>query len=98
MTMTLSEFTADPNNPHAVEGQLPLETNALYKAEDNFNCYLTVTQAMNLAENVLRKARMIQEHGLDDAAVAIWNTGRDNETLKFGLQKARQGGRRSDAA
>ena len=71
--------------------------NALYKTRDNFNCYLTPIQAMNLAENLLMKARLIEQEGIDDAVVHLWNVGQDNETLHCGLNEARQGPRRQKA-
>jgi hypothetical protein len=47
--MKLSDYLADKSNAHTQQGNPVVEVNALYKAKDNFNCYLTPTQAMNLA-------------------------------------------------
>jgi hypothetical protein len=78
--MKLSDYLAMPNNAHKEQGNPGVEVNALYKTGNNFNCYLTATQAMNLAENLLKKARLIQEEGIDDAIVHLWNQGLQEET------------------
>jgi hypothetical protein len=93
--MNLSDYLAIPTNAHKQQGNPVVKVNALYKKEGNFNCYLTVSQAMNLAQNLLMKARLIQEERIDDAVVHLWNTGRDSEKLRCGLNKARRGPRRS---
>ncbi len=71
--MKLSDYLADSNNAHKQQGNPTVEANALYKTEDNLNCYLTTTQAMNLAQNLLMKAQLIIEAGIDDAVVHLWN-------------------------
>ncbi len=53
-----------------------VKVNALYKSEKSINCYLTPTQAMELSEALLTKARLILEEGVDDAAVQLWVRGR----------------------
>ena len=92
--MKLSDYLAVTNSAHKQQGNPAVEVNALYKTRENINCYLTATQAMNLAENLLMKARLIQEEGIDDAIVHLWNQGANNETLYCGLNQARQGPRR----
>ena len=69
--------------------------NALYKAEGSFNCYLTPGQAIALARNLLAKAQLILDEGLEDAAVQLWNKGESNERLYCGLIEARKGPRRT---
>jgi len=95
--MKLSDYRAMPNNADKKQGNPVVEVNALYKTADNFNCYLTVIQAMNLAENLLMKARQIQEEGIDDAVVHLWNQGQESERLYCGLTEGRKGPRRKKA-
>ncbi len=92
--MNLSVYLDKPDNDHKQQGNPHVEANAVYKKEDNFNCYLTATQAMGLAHNLLMKAQLIIEAGIDDAVVHLWNKGKDNERLYCGLNKARKGRRR----
>lgn len=92
--MLLSDFLNEPNNSHAEQGNPNVTCNALYKAEENFNCYLTAPQAIELARNLLQKAQLILDEELTNAAVHLWNVGRDNEKLSCGLNKARIGPRR----
>jgi hypothetical protein len=74
---------------------LVVVTNAMYKTEDSFNCYLTSAQARQLAEHLLRKAELIENAGIEGAAVHVWSQGRDNEKLYCGgRSKARKGIRR----
>jgi hypothetical protein len=94
-SMHLAEFLSDPNNEHSVQGNPPLKCNALYKAEDNFNCYLTVSQAIAFARNLLLKAQLILDKNLDDAVVHVWNKGKSNEVLRCGLNKSRKGPRKA---
>ena len=51
--MQLSDFLADKDNTHKEQGNPVVVCNALYKAEENFNCYLTPAQAIALARNLL---------------------------------------------
>jgi hypothetical protein len=67
---------------------------ALYKKEDNWNCYLRPNEAIQLAIGILQKAQLILEENLDDAAVQLWSKGKSNETLYCGLTIARKGPRR----
>ena len=39
--MLLSDFLADKSNAHKEQGNPVVACNALYKAQENFNCYLT---------------------------------------------------------
>jgi hypothetical protein len=54
------------------------DVNALYKTKENFNCYLSPTQAMNLAQNLLMKAQLIEKEGIDDAVVHLWKYARSH--------------------
>ena len=92
--MMLSDFLAEKNNTHKEEGNPVVACNALYKAEENFNCYLTPVQAITLARNLLQKAQLILDEKLDDAVVHLWNKGTDNEKLYCGLNQARKGPRK----
>ena len=92
--MKLFDYKATPDNADKRQGNPTVKANALYKTENSFNCYLTVSQAMNLAENILMKARLILDEGISDAAVQLWNAG-NSEAISCGLIEARQGPRRS---
>lgn len=92
--MQLSDFLADKQNPHKQQGNPSVACNALYKTKENFNGYLTASQAIDLARHVLQKAQLILDHDLKGAVVHLWNQGEDKETLYVGLSKARKGGRR----
>jgi hypothetical protein len=92
--MLLSEFLADKENPHKKQGNPSVKCNALYKKAENINCLLTPTQAIALARNLLQKAQLIIDENLDDAAVHVWNQGKDNEKLYCGLNKLRKGPRK----
>lgn len=95
--MLLADFKADPDNEHKRQGNGRVECNALYKKEDNFNCKLTPSEAMELARHLLQKAQLILDMQLEDAAVHLWNTGKDDERLYVGLDEARKGPRRKKA-
>jgi hypothetical protein len=95
--MLLSDFLADKGNAHSAQGNPVAECNALYKAEENFNCYLTAAQAIALAQNLLQKAQLILDEKLEDAVVHMWNKGKDNEKLYCGLNQARKGPRRKSS-
>lgn len=95
--MNLAVYLATPNNTHKQQGNPSVKANALYKTRDNFNCYLTATEAMHLAENLLMKARLILDEEIDDAVVHLWNQGQHRETLRCGLNKSRRGPRRRTA-
>jgi hypothetical protein len=92
--MQLSDFLADDQNPHTQAGNPCVVSNALYKTRQNFNCYLTPTQAIELARQLLAKAQIILDHGIEDTAVQVWNQGEHSERIYLGLTKARKGGRR----
>lgn len=94
-SMQLSEFLTQSGNSHTVEGNPVVACNALYKNADNFNCYLTPSQAITLAQHLLQKAQLILDEKLEDTAVQVWNKGADNEKLYCGLVKARKGPRKS---
>ena len=93
-SMQLSEFLTQSGNSHTAEGNPVVACNALYKNADNFNCYLTPTQAITLAQNLLQKAQIILDEGLEDTAVQMWNKGAANEKLYCGLVTARKGPRK----
>ena len=95
--MQLIEFLANKSNKHTTDGNLGVACNALYKTKDNFNCYLTPSQAISLARNLLSKAQIILDNDLEQTAVQLWNQGENTESLYFGLVKARKGARRSKA-
>jgi hypothetical protein len=92
--MMVSDFLADKDNAHKEQGNPVVACNALYKAEYNFNCYLTPAQAIALARTLLQKAQLILDEKLEDAAVHLWNKGKDNEKLYCGLNQARKGPRK----
>ena len=92
--MTLSDFLANKDNAHAQQGNPSVSSNALYKPAENFNCYLTASQAVELARHLLQKAQLILDHDLEDAVVHLWNIGPANEKLHLGLNQARKGERR----
>jgi hypothetical protein len=96
MQMLLSKFLAQKDNPHSEQGNPVVACNALYKADENFNCYLTTAQAIALARNLLQKAQLIIDGNLEDAVVHMWNKGRDNEKLYCGLNQRRKGPRRKN--
>lgn len=88
--MKLADELAIRSNAYNQQSNPAVEVSALYKTRENFNCYLTVTQAMKLAQNLLMKTQLIQEEGIDDAIVRLWNVGPD---LYCGLHETRQAAR-----
>jgi DNA ligase (NAD+) len=48
---------------------------------------------MKLAQNLLMQTQLIQEEGIDDAVVQLWNVGSD---LYCGLHETRQASRRQE--
>jgi hypothetical protein len=92
--MLISDFLADKENPHKKQGNPSVKCNALYKKAENLNCLLTPAQAIALARNLLQKAQLILDEQLQDAAIHVWNTGKDNEKLFCGLNKVRKGPRK----
>lgn len=92
--MLLDDFLADTTNPHREQGNPSVECNALYKAIDSLNCYLTPTQAIELAQNLLQKAQLILDNNIEDAVVHVWNKGQANEKVYCGLTKRRKGPRK----
>ena len=93
--MMLSNFLADQNNAHREQGNPGVTCNALYKAKENFNCYLTPVQAIALGRHLLQKAQLILDEKLEDAVVHLWNKGTANEKLYCGLNQARKGPRKT---
>ena len=93
--MLLSDFCKQKDNLHSKQGNPVVACNALYKAEDNVNCYLTPAQAIALARNLLQKAQLILDEKIEDAAVHMWNKGKYNEKLYCGLNIARKGPRKT---
>lgn len=97
--MNLNEYLVGyETNEHADQGQMPVKCNAVYKAKANFNCYLTPAQAIEVAQNLLSKARILIDHQIEGAVVQLWNKGESSETLYFGLTNARKGPRRKAKA
>ena len=92
--MKLSEFLATPENAHTKEGNLRVKCNSLDKTRTSFNCNLTPDQATDLAQFPLAKAQIIRTKGIEDAAVQLWNVGKEQETLYLGLTPARKGPRK----
>jgi hypothetical protein len=92
--MLLSDYLDDTEDTHKKQGNPVVACNALYKTEENFNCYLTPGQAIALSRNLLQKAQLILDEKLEDAVVHLWNTGKDNEKLRCGLNHARKGVRK----
>ena len=92
--MLLSDFLADKENSHKKQGNPSVKCNALYKKTENINCLLTPAQAIALARNLLQKAQLILDENLEEAAVHMWNQGKDNEKLYCGLNKLRKGSRK----
>ncbi len=92
--MKLSVYRANPDNRHKREGNPSVKCNAVYKKAGSLNCYLKTIQAIQLARNLLQKAQLILDEGLDDAVVQLWNAGPTSETLSCGIEKERKGGRR----
>lgn len=96
--MTLEDFLADESNKHSDGGNPHVACNALYKTRQNLNCYLTASQAIQLARHLLEKAQILIDEGIDDAVVQVWNQGETNERIYLGLTKARKGPRRQKKA
>jgi len=92
--MLLSEFLDQESNPHSKAGNPSVKCNALYKTKNNFNCYLTASQAIQHARHLLEKAQLILDNQIDDAVIQVWNQGESNERLYLGITKARKGVRR----
>ena len=67
--MKLSDFLADPNSPHRDQGNPSVKCNVLSKTATALDCYLTPSQAMQLAQSLLRKVQLILDAKLEDAAV-----------------------------
>ncbi len=65
---TREEFLSDPDNPHAVEGQLGTNANAVYlpKTEKIVNVYLSPEQALRVARNLVQKAEMLMANNVQD--------------------------------
>ena len=93
--MKLSNFLAHRDNAHRKQGNPVVKCNALYKAKENVNCYLTPAQAIALSRNLLQKAQLILDEKLEDTVVHLWSQGKENERLYCGLNQARKGPRKS---
>jgi hypothetical protein len=85
--MQLSAFLANKNNPHRAAGQLPVKCNSLYVKNGNFNCYLTPSQAVQVAHNILEKAQLILDHEIEDTGVRLWVANPKSGRVYFGLTK-----------
>jgi NAD-dependent DNA ligase len=94
--MRLANDLAISSNAHDLQSNPAVEVSALYKTREHFNCYLTVTQAMKLAQNLLMKTQLIQEEGMDDIVVHLWNEGAENKNLYCGLHETRQARQRQE--
>ncbi len=71
-----------------------VKCNALWKTKDSFNCYLTPSQAITLARNILQKAQQIIDGETRKTAVHLRSVGAETERLSCGLEDARKGDRR----
>lgn len=91
--MKLADYEALKTNRDKKEGDAKVTCNAVYKTSNNVNVKLTPPQAIELAKGLLMKAQTIIEDGIDDAAVHVWNQGKDVETLYIGIGKPRKGAR-----
>jgi hypothetical protein len=89
----LDDYEKLPTNRDKDEGDAKVKCNALYKTSDNINAKLTPYEAIELARGLLMKAQTILVDGLEDAAVHLWNQGKDNETLWCGFGPPRKGPR-----
>ncbi|MCE5267761.1 MAG: hypothetical protein LLG00_07735 [Planctomycetaceae bacterium] len=92
--MNLDDYLAERDNEHSQRGNPAVRCNALYKTARTFNCYLTASQAIEFARHLLAKAQLVLDNRIEDAAIQVWNTGQQGETIRLGLAKARKGGRR----
>lgn len=90
----LSDFLAQVPSGHEAKANPSVTCNALYKNSNNFNCYLTPSQAISLALRLVQRAQLIREENLVDTAVQLWNQGAVNERLSLGLVNARKGPRK----
>lgn len=92
--MKLSDYNSQPENLHAKQGNPSVHCNALSKTGKSFNCYLKPGEAIEVARNLLLKAQLILDSHISDGVVHLWNVGKNNESLSFGLNTARKGPRR----
>lgn len=90
----LEKFLEAKSNQHKVKGNPNVRCNVLYRTRDNVNAHLTATRAISLPQQLLPKAQLILGQHPEDAAVHALNQGPENETVYFGLTKARKGPRR----
>jgi hypothetical protein len=84
--MNYKDYNADPNSLDKQQGNPSVSCNAIYKTETSFNCYLTPSDAIEFARNLLQKAQLILDEGIDDAVVHVWNSGK-NKKLSCGTNK-----------
>lgn len=70
-SMPVMDFLDQADNTHSTQGNPGVLCNALYKAEENFNCYLTPVQAIALARNLLQKAQLLLDENLEDGVVHL---------------------------
>jgi hypothetical protein len=69
---------------HTAEGQLAAPSHRIYKSGKSINILLTRSEAIKVAENLLRKAALLKEEGLtEEWAVQLWTVG--SKTLQFGI-------------
>jgi hypothetical protein len=87
-------LSAQAAKRHDEEGNPGVKCNAQYKKDKSWNCLLKPNEAIQLARNLLQKAQLLLEEGVDDYAVHVWSAGPGNETLSCGLNVARKGPRR----
>ena len=88
--MHLAEYLSEPTNAHSEQGNLVVTCTGLDRSEGGFNCYLTPLQAISLAQDLFRKAKLIIDEKIDDALVHVWNKGKANRKLCCGLDAAQK--------
>ena len=92
--MKLAEYQdQNPRRPNP-----SVTCNALYKTARNINCYLTPSQAIQLAQHLLGEAQCLLDNDVTDGTVQLWNQGEASEKLHCGLIEARKGPRRKTTA
>jgi NAD-dependent DNA ligase len=94
--MKLATDPAITRNACDQPGSAAVEVSAVCKTSESFDCYLSVTQAMRLAQHLLMKAELIQEEGRADSVVHLSNPGPENERLYCRLHDAREGFQREE--
>jgi hypothetical protein len=69
--MNFSQFKLLRNGDPALQSQT-LDCHIGYSGPDSFNCQLTTEQAIALAKQLKRQARILSDHGVDGGAVHLW--------------------------